>query len=94
MGDLNLPFEAQAPMPFMDSHFHIAGGVVVIASVVDVGETPMAALIFRFAIPDGSGFYTATMLVSEDEDLERLPQLMSDTVAGAINAAQERRAQR
>lgn len=94
MGDLNLPFEAQEPVPFTDLHFHVASGVVVIASVVDVGETPMPALVFRFAKPDGSGFYTATMLISEEGDLERLPDLIRDTVAGACNAARERRARR
>jgi hypothetical protein len=86
-GDMNLPYEPSSGH-LTDNEGDIASGVVVMAAVVNVPEAgPMPALVFRFARPDGSGFYPVTCLVCEGEDLAALPSLVTAAVAGAIKAA-------
>lgn len=94
MGDLNLPFEAQDPTPFPDPEVIIAGGVVVMAAVTQISPTErMPGVVFRFAKPDGSGFYTPVLLASESADLSELPNLIAQAVATAVEGAdvQDRR---
>jgi len=88
MGDLNLPFEAQDPTPFPDPEVMIAGGVVVMAAVTNISASErMPGIVFRFAKPDGSGFYTPVLLASESADLGQLPALIAQAVETAINVA-------
>ncbi|BBH17478.1 hypothetical protein Back2_17650 [Nocardioides baekrokdamisoli] len=92
MGDLNLPFEAHDPTPFMDQEYLLAGGVVVMPAVVrPPGIDPLPALVFRFARADGEGFYTATMLATAADDLKLLTPLIAQAVDSAVTTAQAAR---
>ena len=94
MGDLNLPFEPCDEVPFTDLNYLVSSGVVILDSVVDVGDTPMPALVFRFAKPDGSGFHMTTMLVADAPDLLRLPELLHQSIDASVKAAQDRGSRR
>lgn len=93
LGDhnLDLPFMPQEPTPGLQGeHVHMSGGLVVMAAVVDVpqvGKKP--ALVFRFAIPDGSGFYPPVCLVADDDQIAKLRPLINEAIAAARRGAQQ-----
>lgn len=86
--DLDLPFESQPNTPADVSDGHLAGGLVVIAALVDVPDRgKMPALVYRFAIPDGSGFYPPMTLIVDEDQMAKLAQLTASATAAAIKAA-------
>jgi hypothetical protein len=89
--DMDLPYESGPPGYLHDEHAHFSGGVVVMASVVDVPDAgPKPALVFRFATPTG-GFYPPTVLVCDDDQLAKLRPLILQAVHAAREAAKARR---
>lgn len=85
---MDVPFEGQptADMDFSDGH--IASGLVVMAGtlpVPDVGTIP--CLVYRFANPDGSGFFPPMVLAVDEDQLTKLAQLTATATAAAIKAA-------
>lgn len=85
---MDLPFEEAPPGQTLDlSDAAISGGLVVMAAtmpVPDVGTLP--ALVFRFATPTGQ-FYRPILLVLDEDQAAKLPQLVLASVAAAINRA-------
>jgi hypothetical protein len=86
--DLDLPFE-QSPKFEVDlSDADFAGGLVIAAAAVDVrGQGKLPALVYRFAMADGSGFYKPRVLVVDEDQLTKLAQLTASATAAAIGAA-------
>jgi hypothetical protein len=86
--DLDMPFEEQAATPMPDEHQHIASGLVIMAGVVPVPDHgPMPCRVYRFAIPDGSGFYPPIVLVVDADQMAKLAQLTAAASATAIQSA-------
>lgn len=84
---MDLPFEAQGPSPMPDEHVNFSGGVVVMASVVNVpGAGPKPALVFRFAMPLG-GFYPPIALVEDDDQMAKLGALVMQAASAACDGA-------
>jgi len=88
LGDsLDLPFEVGPPGELLDDNVHYSGGVVVMASTVDVPDVGvMPALVFRFANPLG-GFYPAIVLVTDDDQMAKLRPLLMEAIAAARRGA-------
>ena len=88
-GGLDLPFEEQAPtygVP-LDGGM-VASGVVLMAGFGTVpGHGVVPCLIYRFAKPDGSGFYPPITLIVASEQMAGLVKLTADATAAAILAA-------
>ena len=65
--ELDLPFEKIPGGPVLGIDFtdaHIAGGMTLAAALIPDDDGRMVpALIYRFAKPDGSGFYPPMILV-------------------------------
>lgn len=80
MSDLNFPFEACEPAELPDEDVLPTGGVIILSAIV--GGQP--ALMFRFAKPDGSGFYPPVLLISDREQLEGLPALVQAAADRAL----------
>lgn len=55
---------------------------------IDGQKTP--ALVFRFANPDGSGFYNPMVLVCHADELRDLKPLITKAVDRALEAARGR----
>lgn len=86
---MDLPFEPTTGH-LMDEHVHFSGGLVVMASVVDVPEAgPKPALVFRFADPHGV-FYPPTVLVCDDDQMAKLRPLILQAVHAAREEAKKR----
>lgn len=86
--DLDLPFERQALTEIDLDHAHIASGVAIMAALLpvpDAGVKP--ALVYRFANPDGSGFYPPMVLVTDDDQMAKLGPLTEAAAATAIEQA-------
>lgn len=84
MGNLDLPFEPNDLTNLTDTHAHVASGVVVMAAVV----AGYPALVFRFAIPDGSGFYPPVVLaLSESHQPDALRHLIDQSLTHAVQVA-------
>jgi hypothetical protein len=92
-GDLNLPYEDSPPgqsIPLDGSV--VACGVVIMAGTMPVpGMGQMACLIYRFANPDGSGFYPAIALVATDEEILNAAVLTRDAGRAAVRATEQQR---
>lgn len=88
MGDMDLPYESNpGPVPMSDEIVHYSGGVVVMASVVDVPDVgPRPALVFRFSNPIGQ-FYEPIVLVCDDDQIAKLRPLINSAIADARRAA-------
>lgn len=86
---LDLPFEIGPPGQTLDlSHGHLASGCVVLAAVLPVeGLGQFPGLVFRFANPDGSGFYPPMVLVCDEGQMAKVTGLVGDAVAAAIASA-------
>lgn len=82
--DLDIPFE-EGPLQPVSEPLAYSGGVVVMASVVDL-DGPVPALIFRFATPVGD-FYTPICLVLDEGQMEKLPTLITQAIAAARKGA-------
>ena len=90
-GSMNVPYESN-PEPYdTELQGNLSGGVVVIGATIEVDGVWRPALIFRFAIPDGSGFYPDMALVAQDDELKDLPDLAGSAAADAIAEAHKRR---
>lgn len=84
---LDMPFEEGPPGQTVDlSDANVSGGAVVIAGVLPVGHSTMPALVFRFATPDGR-FYPPMVLVFEEDQMGKFPDLVAQAVASALRAA-------
>lgn len=94
--DMDLPLEPiPGGMPLPDEHVHYSGGVVVMPSAVDLPEVGWKpAIVFRFAIPDGSGFYPAVCLVMDDDQAAKLRPLVVESIQSARREAKIREAGR
>lgn len=85
--DLDMPFE-EGPLADMEIDGVVASGLVVMAGTMPVPETGvMPCLIYRFANPDGSGFYPPMILVVDEDQMTKLAQLVASATAAAIKAA-------
>lgn len=86
---IDLPYEDNPPgqtVPLDDAR--IASGVVIAAAVMPVpGRGPMPCLVYRFATPNGSGFYPPIALVVNDQQMRALAQLTAETTTAAVKAA-------
>lgn len=87
--DLDLPYERNPELvPLGDEPMQYSGGVVVMASVVDVpGTGKFPGLVFRFVDPLGK-FYPAITLVTDDDQMAKLRPLINQSIAEARRAAQ------
>jgi hypothetical protein len=85
-GGMDLPYEANPETAHITEALVVAGGVVVAAATVPVGEHTYPALLFRFALPDGQ-FLPAVTLVCMPAQLEALIPLVQEAVADAVKAA-------
>jgi hypothetical protein len=95
-GSLNLPFE-QGPdgqtIP-IDNSTLLASGVVILAGVMPVpGVGLMPCLIYRFARPDGSGFYSPIALVIPDDEMFMTVKLTQDAARASVRETKKRRAE-
>lgn len=87
LGDgLDLPFEAGDGGEFDASQALLSGGVVVMATVVDVPEMgKKPGLVFRFATPLG-GFHPPILLITDDDQMANLEPLIAAAIATAREA--------
>ncbi len=88
-GDLNVPFEEQDTTPLDLSDAQLSGGVVVMGAFLpapDGGTLP--CLVFRYARPDGSGFWPPIGLAGDNvAHLTALPGRVTDAVRAAGSRA-------
>ncbi|NUR80770.1 MAG: hypothetical protein HOQ21_10040 [Dermatophilaceae bacterium] len=88
MRDMDLPFAKQTPTEMNLSAAAVAGGLVIMAAAVPVPEHgTYPALVYRFAKPDGSGFYPPIVLVVDEDQMLKTAQLTASAVAAAVEAA-------
>lgn len=86
---LDLPFEDGPSGQTIDlDRAHLAGGMVVMAAVLPVDGEPKPVLIFRFTAPLGQ-FYSPVVLVMDDDQVRKVPSLISKAVAAAVRVAKE-----
>jgi hypothetical protein len=84
---MDVPFEPSPPGHLLDTTVQWSGGVVVMASTVDVPEHGVKpALVWRFAKPDGT-FYPAITLVMDDAQMAKLRPLVMEAIALARRTA-------
>jgi hypothetical protein len=84
---MDLPYEPTTG-ELHDDHVHYSGGVVVMASVVNVPTVgPKPGLVFRFATPTGE-FYPPVVLVCDDDQIAKLRPLVNQAIADARRGAQ------
>lgn len=87
-GDLDLPFELNPPGAELDlSDGLVAGGVVVLAATLTGPTGKMPGIVFRFANPDGSGFYPPITLILEEHRLLDVKLLVAKAVNASVKAA-------
>jgi hypothetical protein len=68
----------------------MSSGVVVLAAALEMEEGPkLPIVIFRFSRGDGT-FYPDRSLILEPQQLNKLPTLVSQSVAGAFRYARKR----
>lgn len=90
---MDLPLEPTTGQLY-DDHVHWSGGVVVMASTVDVPEVGVKpAVVFRFTTPDGT-FYPPVVLVTDDDQMAKLRPLLVEAIQMARRAASTRRGPR
>lgn len=85
----NLPFEPGEPFSLDLSEADLSGGVFVMAASAPTedGRT-LPLVVFRFAKPDGTGFYRPIVLAPDDvAHLEALVPLVTSAVEAALKAA-------
>lgn len=89
LGDsMDLPFE-EGPPHHTTEGMLLSGGVVVLAAVMPLPDGEhKPALMFRFASPTGD-FYPPMTLVLDDDQVAKLPLLIIEAAAAAIQAAKE-----
>lgn len=86
--ELDVPFEPQQPTEMDLSDGVLAGGLVVMAAAIPVtGAGTIPALVFRFAKPDGTGFYPPIVLTVDEDQMAKTAQLVASASAAAIRAA-------
>lgn len=87
--DLDLPFEASTGQLHDAAECIIVGGLVVMATVVDVPEHgPKPGLVFRFMLPTGR-LRRPVLLIADDDQIAKLEPLMASAIAAARRAATE-----
>lgn len=89
MNEFDLPFLRHAVADEVElSQAATAGGVVIMAATLPVPEQGLTpALVYRFALPDGTGFYPPIVLVLDEDQMTKTAQLTASAVAAAIQAA-------
>lgn len=88
MNEFDLPFARQAVTEVDLDDAALAGGVVIMAAALPVPEQGLLpALVYRFAKPDGSGFYPPIVLVIDEDQMTKTAQLTASAAAAAIQAA-------
>lgn len=100
MEGIDVPFEPTPEGPLLDDHVHFTGEVVVMAATIPVPPAMAGgkegqhwpALVFRFAAPDGSGYYPATCLVLEDDRMAKLRPLVMQSIHHAREQAKAKSA--
>jgi hypothetical protein len=85
---LDRPFErAQAGQTVDLTDALVSGGLVIMAIACDVqGRGLTAGLLFKFARPDGTGFYPPVALLTADDQLRQLATLVDTASAAAVMA--------
>jgi hypothetical protein len=85
---MDLPFARQTPTEINLNDAALAGGLVIMAAALPVPEQgKLPALVYRFAKPNGSGFYPPIVLVVDEDQMLKTAQLTASAVAAAIQAA-------
>jgi hypothetical protein len=84
--DLDIPFH-EHERQHLTGPVNFSGGVIVSASVVELEDARMPALIFKFAKAEG-GFYDPICLVTDDDQMGKLRTLINSAVGKARTAAQ------
>lgn len=88
MNEFDVPFARQATTEVDLADAALAGGVVIMAAALPVpGKGLMPALVYRFAKPDGTGFWPPVVLVVDEDQMTKTAQLTASAVAAAIQAA-------
>lgn len=88
MNSMDMPFARQTPTEVVLEDPAMAGGLVIVAAAVPVPERgKLPALVYRFAKPDGSGFYRPFVLMVGEDQMLKTAQLTASAVAAAIEAA-------
>lgn len=86
-GSLDMPFEEHDPIE-MDVEAQLSGGLVIQAATTPMpGVGMLPTLVFRFARPDGSGFYPPIALITNDDQLAKLRPVIQEAIATARRAA-------
>ena len=86
---MDLPFEQGPPDQTINlDRAHLAGGMVVMAAVIPVDGEPKPVLVFRFAAPLGQ-FYSPLVLVMDDDQMRKVPDLVAGAARAAVRAAKE-----
>ncbi len=88
--DLNKPFQPVDPV-MIEGHMHLSGGAQVsaVAIPLDNSDRKHPGVMFRFAKPDGSGFYPPIVYTPDRvADLRALPALVEQAVARAAEVCQ------
>jgi hypothetical protein len=90
LGDsLDVPFEEGPRGQTLDlSDAHLSGGLVVLAASVPIGDERKPALVFRFTTPHGE-FYPPMLLVLDETQARKTPDLITNAVHAAIKASRE-----
>lgn len=85
---MDVPFERQPQTQLDLADGHLASGLVVMAGTLPLLDGGTAAcLVYRFANPDGSGFYPPMILACDNDQLQKTTDLTASAVAAAIEAA-------
>lgn len=86
---IDMPFELRPEEEPLDLSDGLASGGVVVLSAVqeapDGGRIP--CIVYRFARPDGTGFYPPISLVMDEADMSHLKVLTNQAINAAIRAA-------
>lgn len=91
LGDsMDVPYEPNPPGQSISDQFLMSGGVVIAAATLPMPDDGQhkPALVFRFSDPLGH-FYPPILLVLDDDQAAKLPNLVHKSVSGAIAAAKE-----
>lgn len=84
--DLNLPYLPNPDPYVVEEEMQLSGGVVVLGAFLPLPQAKKhPGVMFRFAKPDGSGFYLPVLLAPDRQaDLRALPALVEQAVTNAI----------
>jgi hypothetical protein len=84
--DLDLPFE-ESPSSESEIETLMAGGLIVVAAVMDSPLGKVPTLIFRFVKGDGIQTFPDMTLVGDPAMMRNIPPLVAKAVDSAIKAS-------